>query len=177
MFTIKHLESWGWGNIGQAVAKRATGFNMNILYHNRSRKREAEQELGVQYAEFDDLIKQSDFVVCMTPLTDETKNMFNDDVFKKMKDAAIFINSSRGGVVVEEDLYQALINGDIKAAGLDVFKDEPISSDHPLLELSQVVALPHIGSASVDTRMKMIELAVDNISRVLNGEEPVTPVY
>lgn len=173
----KTLGIVGMGNIGQAVAKRATGFNMNILYHNRSRKREAEQELGVQYAEFDDLIKQSDFVVCMTPLTDETKNMFNDDVFKKMKDAAIFINSSRGGVVVEEDLYQALINGDIKAAGLDVFKDEPISSDHPLLELSQVVALPHIGSASVDTRMKMIELAVDNISRVLNGEEPVTPVY
>lgn len=172
----KTLGIVGMGNIGQAVAKRATGFNMNILYHNRSRKKDAEQELGATYVEFDELIQQSDFVVCMTPLTDETKNMFNADVFKNMKESAIFINSSRGGVVNEEDLFKALEDGDIKAAGLDVFKNEPIKSDHPLLSLGNVVALPHIGSASVGTRMKMVELAVENITRVLNGEDPVTPV-
>ncbi|WP_175615139.1 2-hydroxyacid dehydrogenase [Piscibacillus halophilus] len=167
----------GMGNIGQTVAKRATGFNMNILYHNRSRKKQAEVELGASYVSFDELITQSDFVVCMTPLTDETKDMFDEHVFQKMKKSAIFINSSRGGVVDEEALYQALKNGEIKAAGLDVFKNEPISHEHPLLELDQVVALPHIGSASVDTRMKMVELAVGNIDRVLNGREPLTPVH
>ncbi|RPF50322.1 2-hydroxyacid dehydrogenase [Aquisalibacillus elongatus] len=172
----KTLGIVGMGSIGQAVAKRATGFNMNIIYHNRSRKEEAEQKLGATYGSFDELLAKSDFVVCMTPLTDETKDMFDREAFEKMKDSAIFVNSSRGGVVNEEDLYDALKNEHIKAAGLDVFKGEPIKSDHALLELDNVVALPHIGSSSVETRMKMIELAIQNVENVLVGEKPVTPI-
>lgn len=166
----------GMGNIGEVVAKRATGFDMEILYYNRSRKVEAEEALNATYVSFDKLIKQSDFVVCMTPLTNETKGMFNEEIFKQMKSSAIFINSSRGGVVDEEALYKALDSGTIKAAGLDVFDNEPIRHDHPLLELDNVVALPHIGSASVETRLNMMELAIENVEKVLRGKEPVTPV-
>lgn len=166
----------GMGSIGEAIAKRATGFDMQILYHNRTRKPEAEKKLNAKYVSFDELVTESDFVVCMTPLTEETKDMFNEDVFKKMKKSAIFINTSRGGVVDEEALYRALKNSEIKAAGLDVFKNEPIGADHPLLELDNVVALPHIGSASFETRYNMMHLAVDNIISVLEGKDPITPV-
>ncbi|GAA0464764.1 D-glycerate dehydrogenase [Alkalibacillus silvisoli] len=167
----------GLGNIGQAVAKRATGFDMEILYYNRSRKQDIESELGVKYVSFEDLLNRSDFVVCMTPLSKETEGMFNREVFKQMKDTAIFINSSRGGVVNEEDLFKALESGEIKAAGLDVFQNEPIGADHPLLTLDQVVALPHIGSSSLETRTEMMELAARNIKQVLNGGKALTPVH
>jgi len=166
----------GMGRIGEAVAKRATGFSMDILYHNRSRKEHAEQELGAKYASFDELLEQSDYVVCLAPLTEETKGMFNKDAFEKMKSTAIFINASRGGNVDENALYQALVDGEIQAAGLDVFVEEPIASDHPLLQLDQVVALPHIGSASGETRKTMMELCFENIERVLNGQEAKTKV-
>ncbi|MDQ0352824.1 glyoxylate reductase [Alkalibacillus filiformis] len=172
----KTLGIVGLGSIGQAVAKRATGFDMNVIYHNRSRKEDVERQLGVQYASFDELLQQSDYVVCMTPLTEETEGMFDQETFRRMKDTAIFINTSRGGVVNEDDLYQALKQGDIKAAGLDVFQDEPIGADHPLISLNEVVALPHIGSSSIETRTEMMELAARNIKKVLNGESPVTPV-
>ncbi|GEN47017.1 2-hydroxyacid dehydrogenase [Alkalibacillus haloalkaliphilus] len=172
----KTLGIVGLGSIGQAVAKRATGFDMNVIYYNRSRKEEVESQLGIQYTSFDELLEQSDFVVCMTPLTTETEGLFNEETFNKMKNTAIFINSSRGGVVNEDDLYHALKQGDIKAAGLDVFQNEPIRADHPLLSLNEVVALPHIGSSSVETRTEMMKLAARNIKKVLNGEEPVTPV-
>lgn len=166
----------GMGRIGEAVAKRATGFNMDILYHNRSRKERAEQELGAKYVSFDDLLEQSDYVVCLAPLTKETKGMFDQKAFEKMKSTAIFVNASRGANVDEEALYKALDNGEIKAAGLDVFAQEPISSDHPLLQLENVVALPHIGSSSEETRKNMMELCFDNIQRVWNGQEAKTKV-
>ncbi|PWW29674.1 glyoxylate reductase [Cytobacillus oceanisediminis] len=166
----------GMGNIGNTVAKRATGFEMEILYHNRSRKPDAEQELGAKYVSFDELLERSDFVVCLTPLTDETRNLFNRDAFKKMKKQAVFVNSSRGPVVNEQDLYKALQGGEIAAAGLDVFEEEPIGSGHPLLELKNVVAMPHIGSASMETRFAMMKLCVDNIDLVLSGNPPKTPV-
>ncbi|WLR50455.1 D-glycerate dehydrogenase [Bacillus tianshenii] len=166
----------GMGRIGQAVAKRATGFDMKILYHNRSRKEEAERELGAQYCSFEELIEQSDFVVCMTPLTPETKGMLNAEAFKKMKKTAVFVNASRGPVVDEDALYNALKEGDIAGAGLDVFTEEPISSDHPLMSLENAICLPHIGSASIETRKAMMLLAVKNIFRVLNGENAETPV-
>ncbi|MDV2582102.1 2-hydroxyacid dehydrogenase [Alkalibacillus haloalkaliphilus] len=172
----KTLGIVGLGSIGQAVAKRATGFDMNVIYYNRSRKEDVESQLGVQYTSFDELLEQSDFVVCMTPLTPETDGLFNEETFNKMKDTAIFINSSRGGVVNEDDLYHALKQGDIKAAGLDVFQNEPIGADHPLLSLNEVVALPHIGSSSIETRTEMMKLAARNIKKVLNGEGPVTPI-
>ncbi|MCM3705501.1 MULTISPECIES: 2-hydroxyacid dehydrogenase [Cytobacillus] len=166
----------GMGNIGKTVAKRAAGFDMEILYHNRSRKPDAEQELGAQYVSFDELLERSDFVVCLTPLTEETRNLFNRNAFQKMKNKAIFVNASRGQVVNEHDLYQALKAGEIAAAGLDVFAEEPIGEDHPLLELKNVVAMPHIGSASIETRYNMMRLCVENIDLVLSEKQPKTPV-
>jgi glyoxylate reductase len=166
----------GMGKIGSAVAKRATGFDMNILYHNRTRKPEVEKEIGAVYSSFDELVSKSDFIVCLTPLTAETKNLFTGDVFKKMKPSAIFINVGRGPVVDEDALYEALVEKEIAGAGLDVFVKEPISAEHPLLKLSNVVAIPHIGSSSVETRVTMMKLCLDNIEAVFTGKEPLTLV-
>ncbi|MGM0875469.1 MAG: 2-hydroxyacid dehydrogenase [Bacillota bacterium] len=166
----------GMGKIGQAVAKRATGFEMNILYHNRSRNEEAENMLGAAFCTLDELLKASDFVICLTPLTEETHELFNKDAFKKMKNSAIFVNASRGAVVNEDDLYEALIKNEIAGAGLDVFLHEPIESSHPLVGLDNVVALPHIGSASFETRYAMMNLCAENISAVLKGNNPITKV-
>lgn len=172
----KTLGIVGMGNIGEAVAKRALGFDMRVLYHNRSRKLETEEKLGVNYATFDELVEQSDYVLVLTPLTPETKGMFTMEVFKKMKKSAFFINVARGPVAVEADLIEALKEGEIAGAGLDVFDKEPISPNHPLLQLKNVVALPHIGSASVETRTAMMDLCCDNIEAVLKNEVPKTPV-
>lgn len=166
----------GMGSIGEAVARRAKGFNMEVLYHNRSRKSEAEETLGVRYVSFDDLLAQSDFVVVLAPLNEETQGMFQEDQFTKMKETAIFINAARGAIVNEAALEQALKRGDIAGAGLDVFETEPINEDHPLLQLDQVVAIPHIGSSSKDTRHDMMSLCVENIQAVLNGDNPKTAV-
>lgn len=166
----------GMGKIGETVAKRATGFEMNILYHNRTRKLAVEQALGAVYMSFEELVEKSDYIVCLTPLTPETKNMFTREVFQKMKQSAIFINASRGPVVDEQALYEALVAGEIAGAGLDVFDKEPINSSHPLLQLTNVVALPHIGSSSVETRTVMMRLCLDNIATILAGREPKTLV-
>ncbi|MEI2664394.1 2-hydroxyacid dehydrogenase [Rossellomorea sp. LJF3] len=166
----------GMGSIGEAVARRAKGFNMEVLYHNRSRKPEAEETLGVQYVSFDALLAQSDFVVVLAPLNTETKGMFQEDQFTKMKETAIFINAARGAIVNEAALEQALKRGDIAGAGLDVFETEPINEDHPLLQFDQVVAIPHIGSSSKDTRHDMMTLCVENIHAVLKGDNPKTAV-
>lgn len=166
----------GMGKIGETLAKRATGFDMEILYHNRTRKPEVEEAIGAKYASFDELVKRSDFIVCLTPLTHETRNLFTGDVFASMKRSAIFINASRGPVVDEEALLAALKNNTIAGAGLDVFTVEPISAEHPLLTLPNVVALPHIGSSSVETRETMMELCLDNIDMVLTGNAPKTIV-
>ncbi|KKE79814.1 D-glycerate dehydrogenase [Bacilli bacterium] len=166
----------GMGRIGEAIAKRAKGFEMEILYHNRSRKEEAEKELGASYVSFDELLRLSDYVVSVVPLTDETKRLFNKDTFRKMKPSSIFINISRGGVVDEEALVDALKNKVIEAAGLDVFKNEPINSDHPLLKLNNVVCLPHIGSSSIETRTRMIQLCLENVDGVIQGRGAKTPV-
>lgn len=164
------------GRIGEAIAKRATGFDMTIRYHNRSRQLDAEKNLGAIYSTFDELLAESDFIVSVVPLTNETENMFNQDAFRKMKSSAIFINISRGAVVEETALFEALKTQTIKGAGLDVFRGEPIRSDHPLVGLDNVVCLPHIGSASEETRTTMIKLCLDNINGVLNGKGAITPV-
>ncbi|MFC0235734.1 2-hydroxyacid dehydrogenase [Fictibacillus phosphorivorans] len=166
----------GMGRIGEAVARRAKGFDMKILYHNRNRKPDAEISLGAEYREFHELLKQSDFVVSLAPLTSETKGMFNEEAFQSMKNSSIFINVGRGATVDESALIEALRNQEIAGAGLDVFQQEPIEVDHPLLSMKQVVALPHIGSASVETRMKMAELACRNITNILDGKGAETPV-
>ncbi|EMT51665.1 2-ketogluconate reductase [Brevibacillus borstelensis AK1] len=166
----------GMGRIGEAVARRAKGFGMSILYCNRHRKPEAEQAVGAQYRELDDLLKQADYVVMLTPLTPDTAKMIGEREFSLMKPTSVFVNVSRGGTVDEEALYKALAEKKIWAAGLDVFQKEPVPLDHPLLTLPNVVALPHIGSATYQTRMEMAKLAAVNIRAVLEGKEPVTPV-
>lgn len=173
----KTLGIIGMGRIGSAIAKRAGGFDMEVLYHNRSRHEETEKELGVKYAEKEDLLKQADFVCVTAPLTPDTKAMIAAPEFKQMKDSAFLINISRGPVVAEDDLIQALKDEEIAGAGLDVFDKEPIRADHPLLQFPQVVALPHIGSATTDTRKAMAELAARNIAAVINGEKAETPVH
>lgn len=164
----------GMGRIGQAVARRAVAFNMNVLYYNRRPNKEAEQQLGVQYREMDQLLQEADFIIVLTPLTPETKHLIGKKQFELMKKSAVFINTSRGPVVDEDALLHALKSKQIWAAGLDVYEEEPISNDHPLLELDNVTCLPHIGSASIATRVVMANLACQNIAAALTGKQPPT---
>ncbi|MEH7304450.1 2-hydroxyacid dehydrogenase [Neobacillus drentensis] len=166
----------GLGRIGEALVKRAQGFDMNVLYHNRTRKREKEEKLGIHYREIKDLLQQSDFVCLLLPYSAEVHHLIGKEELALMKRNAILINTARGGIVDEEALYHSLKNGEIWGAGLDVFEQEPVSINHPLLTLPNVVTLPHIGSASLKTRMKMAHLAADNMLRVLTGREALTPV-
>lgn len=162
----------GMGRIGESLAKRAKGFDMRILYHNRSRKEEAEKTWGIEYADLDSLLRESDFVCVMTPYTEETRNLIGDRELSLMKKSAILINTARGGIVNEAALYEALKQNKIWAAGLDVFEQEPVDPDHPLLTLPNVVTLPHIGSASIQTRTRMAELAAANLIQGVMGETP-----
>ena len=162
----------GMGRIGEAVARRAKGFDMRILYHNRSRKPEAEAEHGFEYADLDSLLKESDFVVILAPFTPETAGLIGSRELGLMKNSAVLINVARGGIVNEKALYSALKDGEIWAAGLDVFKTEPVPIDNPLLTLPNVTVLPHIGSASIKTRLGMMRLNAQAITDVLEGREP-----
>ena len=166
----------GFGSIGQAVARRAKGFNMEVLYYNRSRKLDAEKEIGVIYSDVKLLLRKSDFVCILTPLTPETTNLISHNEFALMKSSSVLINTARGGIVDEEALFEALKSGTIWAAGLDVFEEEPVSLNHPLLTLPNVITLPHIGSSSVKTRTAMAKLAATNLLQVLRGEHPKYPV-
>ena len=162
----------GMGRIGEAVARRARGFDMEVLYHNRTRRHESESMYGFTYAELDELLTQSDFVVVLAPLTDETRGMLGAKEFAKMKETSIFINVARGEIIDEQALYEALKSKKIWGAGLDVFTKEPIDLDHPLLTLPNVTTLPHIGSATIRTRLAMMALNRDAITNVLEGKEP-----
>ncbi len=166
----------GLGRIGEALVKRAKGFDMNVLYYNRSRKQDKEQELDIHYAELNDLLQKADYVCLMIPYSTEVHHLIGKEELSLMKPTAILINTARGGLVDEDALYQALKNRDIWAAGLDVFEIEPVPADHHLLSLNNVVTLPHIGSASYKTRMSMAQLAVENVVSVLGGGEALTPV-
>ncbi|NJK80375.1 MAG: D-glycerate dehydrogenase [Chloroflexaceae bacterium] len=166
----------GAGRIGATIARRAQGFDMPILYHNRTASPELEAQTGAQYRTLDELLQQADFVVVTVPLTDETHGMFAAREFALMKPTAVFVNVSRGPVVNEADLYTALQQGRPWAAGLDVFEQEPIGAAHPLLTLPNVVAVPHIGSASVNTRLRMATLAAENLVAALTGQPVPTPV-
>ncbi|MCC3357296.1 2-hydroxyacid dehydrogenase [Bacillus sp. REN16] len=168
----KTLGIIGLGEIGAAVARRAKGFGMNLLYYNRTPKPSLEKELDIKFVSKETLLENSDFVCILTPLTKETINLITLKELKLMKKTAVLINTSRGGIVNEQDLFEALSNGEIWAAGLDVFGQEPVPVDHPLLNLSNVVALPHIGSASIQTRTKMWELAAQNLHLGLTGKVP-----
>jgi glyoxylate reductase len=171
----KKLGVVGFGRIGQAVARRARGFGMEILYHDQYRNEEAEQELGARYLDLNELLRACDFISVHTPLTDETHHLIGATELDRMKPETVLVNTSRGPVVDEASLADALAEDRIFAAGLDVYEEEP--EVHPrLLELENVVLAPHIGSASVETRDKMAVLAAENIVAVLSGEEPKTQV-
>lgn len=163
----------GMGRIGEAVARRAgMGFGMEVQYYNRSRKPEAEERLGVRYSEMNRLLETSDFVVMMTPLTAETEKLIGRAELKMLKSSAIFINASRGQTVDEAALIEALREGWISGAGLDVFEREPIDPDHPFLSMDNVITLPHIGSATAKTRLDMVMHAAQNLVMALSGEQP-----
>lgn len=165
----KTLGIYGLGRIGKAVARRARAFNMNILYHNRTRlSAEEEGELGLTYVDFNTLLAESDILSPHCPLTEETRHIFNAETFQAMKKSAVFINTTRGPVVDEAALASALHSAEIFAAGLDVFEEEP--RVHPdLLSVDNIVLLPHIGSSTLETRAAMANLAAQNIIAVLTG--------
>lgn len=161
----------GFGRIGQAIARRAKGFEMRILYTNRHQcDSELEQSLGVEFAEFDRLLQESDFVTIHTPLSDETYHLFSDREFERMKASAILINTARGAVVNQDALYRALSTGQIAGAALDVTEPEPIGMDSPLLSLDNLIIAPHIGSASRQTREKMANMAIENLIAGLRSD-------
>ncbi|WP_438455177.1 2-hydroxyacid dehydrogenase [Vreelandella venusta] len=173
----KTLGMVGFGRIGQAVARRgALGFGMRVLYSNASHKPALEKELGAQRRELNELLAEADFVCVTVPLTADTEHLLGTNEFALMKPSAIFINIARGKVIDENALIDALENGVIQAAGLDVFEQEPLPSSSPLAKMPNVVALPHIGSATHETRDAMAQRAVDNICLALQGERPISLV-
>ncbi len=162
----------GFGKIGQAMARRARGFEMRILYHSRTRQPEAEATLGAEFAALERLLGESDFVSLHVPLTPETRGLIGERELALMKPTAMLVNTARGAVVDQRALYVALKERRIAAAGLDVAEIEPIPLGDPLLTLANVVITPHIGSAGVATRRKMAEMAVESVMQALRGETP-----
>ncbi|WP_233881493.1 2-hydroxyacid dehydrogenase [Paraburkholderia flagellata] len=173
----KTLGIVGLGRIGGAVARRAAlGFNMKVLYTNRSPNEAAERNYGARRVELDELLASSDFVCLQVPLTDATRHLIGAEQLKKMKKSAILINASRGATVDEQALIAALEAGTIHGAGLDVFEREPIDPASPLLRMPNVVALPHIGSATHETRHAMARCAAENLVAALAGTLDVNVV-
>ena len=164
----------GFGRIGRAVARRAKGFAMRVIYHSRSRAPEdVEREFGAERRSFEELLEESDFVSINCALTDETRHLFGAEQFRKMKPTAVLVNTARGPVVDEAALAQALKDGEILAAGIDVFEREP-EVDPDLLACENAVIIPHLGSATVDTREAMGMLAAENLFAALEGRRPPT---
>ncbi|MCE2506519.1 MAG: D-glycerate dehydrogenase [Nitrosopumilaceae archaeon] len=173
----KTLGILGLGRIGKTLAKRAKAFDMKIIYHSKNRlSKSKEKSLGVKYVSFERLVSQSDVISIHVPHTKDTDKMFNMKVFKKMKKSAFLINTSRGKVVNEKDLVSALKKNIIAGAGLDVFEQEPIGKNHPLVKLQNIVLAPHIGSSTKETRAKMAEITVKNLNLGMNGRKPIYSV-
>lgn len=166
----------GMGRIGRAVAERAKGFSMDVLYYSRSRDEEAEGETGAQYVPLERLLSRSDFISIHLPLTPETRHFISAREMALMKPTAVLINTSRGAVIDEAALIDALRAGSIWAAGLDVFEKEPLPPDSPLRAMDNVVLLPHIGSATIKTRTEMAVLAAKNLATYLTKGSAITPV-
>ncbi|MNI01610.1 Glyoxylate/hydroxypyruvate reductase B [compost metagenome] len=173
----KTLGIIGMGRIGEALAQRGHfGFGMPVIYHSQSPKPAVEQRFNARYRSLPELLQQADFVCLTLPLTAETQGLIGEEQFAQMRPETIFINISRGKVVDEAALIEALRTGRIRAAGLDVFDREPLNQDSPLLQLNNVVATPHIGSATHETREAMARCAVDNLLAALAGERPANLV-
>jgi glyoxylate reductase len=159
----------GMGRIGAQVAKRACGFDMRVLYHNRRRREDVEAALGAEYASLEQLLAASDYVMLCCPMTEETRGIINAKTLALMKPTATLVNIARGPVVDTQALYEALVERKIAAAALDVTDPEPLPRNHPLLQLPNVTIAPHLGSATVETRRKMAELSVANLRAGLAG--------
>lgn len=166
----------GLGRIGSAVARRARGFNMRILYHDVVRREDLEAELGIEFRPFEEVLRAADFISVHVPLLPETRHLIGREQFRLMKPTAVLVNTSRGPVVDTMALAEALRDGQIWGAGLDVFEVEPVPPDHPLLGLDNVIVVPHVASASVVTRTKMAVMAAENLLAVLEGRRPENPV-
>jgi glyoxylate reductase len=166
----------GLGRIGVAIARRAQGFNMKVLYSDVLRREDLEEEMNIKYVEVDDLLKQADFVTINVPLLKSTYHLIDEKKLKSMKKTAFLINNARGPVVDEKALYQALKEGWIAGAGLDVFEQEPTATTNPLLTLENLVVAPHISSASYETRARMSEMVADNLAAFFEGRTPANLV-
>lgn len=160
----------GLGRIGQQVARRAAGFDMTVLYHNRSRNPAAEKELGVRYATLEELLETADFVTLNVPLSDATRHLIGTPELRRMKSDAVLINIARGGVVDTDALHQALSEHWIAGAALDVTEPEPLPRNHPLLGMDNLVITPHLGSATLKTRRWMGKMMMENLRAGLAGE-------
>lgn len=168
----KTLGIFGMGRIGIKMAQKCkNAYEMNILYNNRHKQEDSEKELGAHYVSFEELLEQSDVISLHAPLTDENKGIFNASAFKKMKKTSILINTARGPIVNEKDLIQAIQEGQIWGAGLDVTDPEPMKADNPLLCMENVAVTPHIGSATIEARNAMSALCAKNIISGLKGEK------
>jgi glyoxylate reductase len=159
----------GLGEIGTLVAKRARGFDMQVIYYSKTRKRQMESELDITFVPLEELLRRSDFVSIHVTLNKDSFHMIDESKIKLMKKSAFIINTSRGQVINEQHLIRALRNNVIAGAGLDVYESEPISRSNPLTQFAQIVLLPHIGSATFKTRSKMAEVAANNIVNFFNG--------
>ena len=166
----------GLGRIGAAVAERARGFRMSVLYFDFVRREDLEREFGYRFVPLDTLLRESDFVTLHVPLLPQTSGMIGAPQFALMKPTAYLINAARGPVVDERALIAALQAGRIAGAGLDVYENEPAPSSNPLLAMENVITLPHVGSATEATRQAMVDLATDNVLAVLQGKPPRTPI-
>ena len=162
----------GMGRIGQAVSLRGKSFGMQIVYYARHRNEKAEKELGARYMEMEALLSVSDFVSLHCPLTSLTEGLIGERQLRAMKPSSILINTSRGRVVVENDLVRALKEGWIMGAGLDVFEKEPLPAGHPFMDMENVVLCPHLGSATIRTREKMSVMAAESMLAALEGQTP-----
>ena len=173
----KTLGILGMGRIGTAVVKRAKGFEMNILYHNRHKlSNNEEKELGIRYVSLKKLFEESDIITVHIPYTEETHEIVNLQLFKRMKPTAFLVNTARGKIIKEKYLIFALKKKIIAGAALDVFQKEPIDRRHPLARMENVVLTPHIGSSTEETRRKMSEIAVENLILSLSGKNPIYSV-
>ncbi|MGQ9781389.1 MAG: 2-hydroxyacid dehydrogenase [Nitrososphaeria archaeon] len=166
----------GLGRIGLCIAERARGFKMNLLYYDVVRKKELEDATGIRFKLMEELLKESDFVVVSCSLTEQTRGLLGEDELKKMKNTAYVINVARGPIIDHGALVKALKEKWIAGAGLDVFHQEPLPLDDPILELDNVLLTPHLASNTIECRKRMAVVAAEEILRVLHGQKPLYPV-
>ena len=173
----KTLGIFGFGRIGQTLAKRAKAFDMKIIYHNRRKvSKRIEKQLGAKYVSFQKLLSKSDVISIHVPHTNETEYAFNKKTFEQMKKTAFLINTARGRIINEKDLAHALKNKIIRGAGLDVFETEPLSKKSSLTRLKNVVLSPHIGSSTHETRAEMAKITLKNLNLGIMGKKPIFSV-